>query len=70
MSSEVSGPVGNWLLDALSSEGYGRLAENLKAVPFSLGDVSGVKSRGDTPPRWSAIKCETFSPVSVRWQSP
>jgi len=39
MSSEVSRPVGNWLLDALSSDGYERLVEDLEPVPFSLGEV-------------------------------
>jgi len=39
MSSEASRPVGNWLLDALSSDGFERLAQNLNPVSFSLGDV-------------------------------
>jgi CRP-like cAMP-binding protein len=39
MSSEVSRPVGNWLLDALSSDGYERLLTNLEPVSFSLGEV-------------------------------
>ncbi len=39
MSSEAYRPVGNWLLDALSADGYERLAGNLAPVPFSLGEV-------------------------------
>jgi CRP-like cAMP-binding protein len=39
MSSEAYRPVGNWLLDALSAEGYERLVENLETVHFSLGEV-------------------------------
>jgi CRP-like cAMP-binding protein len=39
MSSAASRPVGNWLLDSLSSEGYERLAENLEPVSFSLEEV-------------------------------
>ena len=35
----ASWPVGNWLLDALSSDEYERLLEHLEQVPFSLGDV-------------------------------
>ncbi|CAN5757585.1 hypothetical protein BH18ACI4_BH18ACI4_17660 [soil metagenome] len=50
MSSEASRPVGNWLLDALSSDGYERLVEHLEPVPFSLGEViyeSGVEMKFD-----------------------
>lgn len=39
MSSAASQPVGNWLLDSLSSDGYQRLVEYLKQVKFSLGEV-------------------------------
>ena len=39
MSSSLSRPVGNWLLDALSDEDYGRLLDDLQPVSFSLGEV-------------------------------
>jgi len=39
MHSEASRPVGNWLLDALSSDAFDRLVENLEPVPFKLGEV-------------------------------
>jgi len=39
MSSRLSRPVGNWLLDALPDEDYGRLLDDLRPVSFSLGDV-------------------------------
>ena len=39
MSSGLSRPVGNWLLDALSDEDYGRLLDDLRPVSFSLGEV-------------------------------
>ncbi len=39
MSSEASRPVGNWLLDALSSDGYERLVGHLEPAQFSLGEV-------------------------------
>ncbi len=39
MSSKLSRPVGNWLLDALSDEDYGRLLGDLEPVSFSLGEV-------------------------------
>ena len=39
MSCELSRPVGNWLLDALPSDGYERLVRNLEPVVFSLGEV-------------------------------
>ena len=39
MSCELSRPVGNWLLDALPSDDYERLAMNLEPVAFSLGEV-------------------------------
>lgn len=39
MSSAAYRPVGNWLLDSLSSDGYERLAGNLEPVPFALGEV-------------------------------
>lgn len=39
MPSATSRPVGNWLLDALSSDGYERLVENLKPVSCVLGEV-------------------------------
>lgn len=45
MSSTLSRPVGNWLLDALPEEDYGRLLDDLQPVSFSLGEViyeSGV----------------------------
>jgi CRP-like cAMP-binding protein len=39
MPPEAVRPVGNWLLDALSSDGYQRLVENLEPVSFFLGEV-------------------------------
>jgi CRP-like cAMP-binding protein len=39
MSSKLSRPVGNWLLDALPEEDYGRLLDDLRPVSFSLGEV-------------------------------
>lgn len=39
MSSEASRPIGNWLLDALSSDVSQRLARNLEPVSFSFGEV-------------------------------
>ena len=39
MSSKPHRPVGNWLLDALPSEVYKRLLNDLVPVVFSLGDV-------------------------------
>jgi hypothetical protein len=39
MFLEVSQPVGNWLLDALSCDAYDRLARDLESVPFSFGKV-------------------------------
>jgi CRP-like cAMP-binding protein len=39
MSCEPSRPVGNWLLDALPSDDFDRLVNNLEPVVFSLGEV-------------------------------
>jgi CRP-like cAMP-binding protein len=39
MPPDASRPVGNWLLDALSSKGLERLDQDLTPVSFSLGDV-------------------------------
>jgi CRP-like cAMP-binding protein len=39
MPSRLSRPVGNWLLDALSEEDYGRLLSDLQPVSFALGEV-------------------------------
>lgn len=39
MSLRPSRPVGNWLLDALPHEDYGRLLDDLQPVSFSLGHV-------------------------------
>jgi CRP-like cAMP-binding protein len=39
MLSAASRPVGNWLLDAISSDAYERLIKNLEPVRFSLGEV-------------------------------
>jgi len=39
MPSAPSRPVGNWLLDALSSDAYQRLVSTLEPVPFSLGEI-------------------------------
>ena len=39
MSRQLSRPVGNWLLDALSDEPYGRLLKDLQPAAFSLGDI-------------------------------
>jgi CRP-like cAMP-binding protein len=39
MSSSLSRPVGNWLLDALPAEDYDRLLKDLQPVYLSLGEV-------------------------------
>lgn len=39
MSSGLSRPVGNWLLDALPEEDFTLLLDDLQPVSFSLGDV-------------------------------
>jgi len=39
MSLRLSRPVGNWLLDALPDEDYGRLLDDLQPVSFPLGEV-------------------------------
>jgi CRP-like cAMP-binding protein len=39
MPPEHSRPLGNWLLDALPSDAYQRLVDNLVPVHFSLGQV-------------------------------
>jgi CRP-like cAMP-binding protein len=39
MSSRLSRPVGNWLLDALPDEDFDRLLSDLEPTSFSLGEV-------------------------------
>ena len=39
MSSAITQPVGNWLLDALPKEDYQRLLKDLLPVSFDLGEV-------------------------------
>jgi len=39
MPPRLPRPVGNWLLDALPDEDFGRLLEDLQQVSFSLGEV-------------------------------